>query len=344
MSPALSPIVWFAGAALLALLTWIATGQVRRRLLRHQVLDHPNDRSSHDEAKPRGGGLAILPLLLLAWLAALAGLDAPAGYWVVLPAVVLLAGVSWIDDLRSLSPALRIVVQALAVAAGVIALRLQGPILHPLLPAALDGFLAGFLWLWFVNLFNFMDGIDGISGVEAVAIGLGLTLVALLAGNAPAFGPLGGLLAAAVLGFLVWNWAPSKIFLGDIGSISLGYLLGWLLLLAAMAGHWAAALILPAYYLADASLTLLRRLLRREAVWRAHRQHFYQQAVKQGRGHATVAGAVAACNLVLIALALLAGAGYSWLALLAAAIVLLFFLRYLARAPGGGPTKRGSRD
>ena len=337
MSSVPDALAWLAGALVLAALSWAATGRIRERLLRHRVLDHPNARSSHREAKPRGGGLAILPLLLLAWLAALIGpVSAPSGFWVVLPAVMVLALVSWIDDLRPLSPAPRIVVQAAAVSAGIAALVPHGPILHPALPRLLDPFLAGFLWLWFVNLFNFMDGIDGISGVESIAIGLGLTAVAILAGDDGAFGPFAGLLAAAVLGFLIWNWAPSKIFLGDIGSISLGYLLGWLLLLAAMAGHGAAALILPGYYLADASLTLVRRLLRREAFWRAHRQHFYQRAVRLGRGHGAVAGAVAVCDSALIALALLASAGYSWLALVLTAIVLTVFLRYLARLRGGG--------
>src|SRR3546814_5285781 len=109
-----------------------------------------------------------------------------------------------------------------------------------------------------------MDGIDGIAAVETIAVGGGLALVAALQGEAPATILPGAVLAAAALGFLYWNWAPSRLFLGDVGSVPLGYLLGWLLLAAAAGGEWAAAVILPLYYLADASLTLVRRAWRSE--------------------------------------------------------------------------------
>src|SRR3546814_3030868 len=131
----------------------------------------------------------------------------------------------------------------------------------------------------------------------------------------------------------LWNWAPSRLFLGDVGSVPLGYLLGWLLLAAAAGGEWAAAVILPLYYLADASLTLVRRAWRREKLWRAHREHFYQRAVQRGFGHAAVALRVLACNVVLVGLALTAAATESdvfhWLALLFAllAVVILLFMR-----------------
>ena len=114
------------------------------------------------------------------------------------------------------------------------------------------------------------------------------------------------LIVAACAGFVVWNWHPAKIFLGDIGSVPLGFLLGWLLLALAARGPWEAALILPLYYLADATLTLLRRGARGEKVWQAHREHFYQQAVQNGRSHARVSLAIAGANAGLLLLALLA--------------------------------------
>jgi len=195
------------------------------------------------------------------------------------------------------------------------------------------------LWLWFVNLFNFMDGIDGIAGVEASSLGIGLVLVGAMAAWPAVHFVLPALLAAATLGFLVWNWAPAKLFLGDVGSVPLGYLLGWLLLVAAMNGEWAPALILPLYYLADATITLLKRAARGAKVWRAHREHFYQRAVQGGASHSHVALQVLACNAALVALAVLAAAGDRiWPALAAGAVtvaVLLAILRRRARAAPG---------
>ena len=147
----------------------------------------------------------------------------------------------------------------------------------------------GLGWVWFINLFNFMDGIDGISGVECLGIGLGVAVIAALDGVPSGHGSLGICLAAAAAGFLIWNWHPAKVFMGDVGSVPLGFLIGWLLLDMAAAGAWAPAVILPAYYLADATITLLRRLLRGAAPWQAHRDHFYQQATQAGRSHARVA-------------------------------------------------------
>ena len=268
-------------AAALALVTWLATGAVRRLLLRWQVLDRPNRRSSHDAPTPRGAGLALIPLTLLAWaLWGVSHAPLPSGLPLVLAGAVVLAGLSWLDDMKGLPAALRFAVQAAAVALGLYGLGDGLPLFQGLLPLWLDRLAAGFVWLWFVNLFNFMDGIDGITGAETVSVALGLALCLALAGGAPVALALALLLAGATLGFLPWNWAPAKIFLGDVGSVPLGYLLGWLLLLAAGQGLWAPALILPLYSLADATLTLVKRGLRGEKVWRAHREHAYQRAVQ----------------------------------------------------------------
>jgi UDP-N-acetylmuramyl pentapeptide phosphotransferase/UDP-N-acetylglucosamine-1-phosphate transferase len=295
-------------------------------LARARVLDRPNERSSHTRPTPRGGGIAVVGAILLAWLALFAAGETSSVLWIVLLGALLLALVSWSDDRRDLSAAIRFGVQAVAVGLGAIALAPIGPVFQGALPAWLDTAASALLWLWFVNLFNFMDGIDGLAGSEAAAIGLGLVLFALFGtGRDPAFAALAGAIAAAALGFLVWNWAPAKIFLGDVGSVPLGYLLGWLLLLAAARGHWRIALILPLYFLADATITLLRRLSHGERVWRAHRSHFYQRAVRRGLGHAAVVGRVIAANLALIGCGWAAenGAGPAALAVAAAVVLLL---------------------
>jgi UDP-N-acetylmuramyl pentapeptide phosphotransferase/UDP-N-acetylglucosamine-1-phosphate transferase len=150
-------------------------------------------------------------------------------------------------------------------------------------------------------------------------------------------------IAATMIGFLVWNWHPARIFLGDVGSIPLGFLLGWLLLDLAASGLWQAALILPLYYLADASLTLLRRLLRGAVIWHAHREHCYQQAVQRGRSHAAVSRAVAFTNLLLVGLAFVAASPSGppilpWLILAAAIIIvglLMTWMVFGGENPGG---------
>lgn len=326
-----------------ALLSALAVGVVRRLLLRHAVLDHPNDRSSHSVPTPRGGGIAILVIVLPVWV--WLGLSVPASLagpaitgWGVAAGALFLALVSWVDDLRGLGPAVRLVAQLAAAAA--LVLFLPGSVFQGLLPPWLDLAAAVLLWVWFVNLYNFMDGIDAIAGVETLAIGLGLALVGLATVPLVADHLQAGLVAAAALGFLAWNRPPAKIFLGDVGSVPLGYLLGWLLLGLAGTGQWQAALILPLYYLADATLTLARRGLRGEKVWRAHREHFYQRAVRAGRSHGAVSGAVGIANLLLVLLALAAamagpGSTAGWLALAGAVTIVALLLVWLARRPAG---------
>lgn len=302
-----------------------------RLLNRRQVLDRPNERSSHKTPTPVGGGIALMAALLPAW----AWLGGAPPWQLVLPATAL-AALSLADDLKGLSAAVRLCGHALAVA---VALWLQ-PGLAGAIPDAVPRPVAfaaiGVAWVWFINLFNFMDGIDGITGVETTAIGLGVLALAALGQASPALGGLGLVAAAAAAGFLAWNWHPAKIFMGDVGSVPLGFLLGWLLLALAAEGAWPAALILPAYYLADTTLTLLRRLFRGEAVWRAHRQHFYQMPVISGRGHAWVAGRVLAADVALIALAALVPAvGAAWALAGAAAVVAATLAAFARTRPRG---------
>jgi len=272
-----------------------------RLLIPLLILDQPNERSSHRRPTPRGGGIAPVGAIFLAWLALAAiGLGLP-GTGVVITAAGLLAAVSWLDDLRDLSPLPRVAAQALAVLGGMLVTIRIGPVFQGWLPPALDAVAAGLAWLWFLNVFNFMDGIDGLAGSEAATIGLGLLLCPTVGIDLdPGVGMLAAPVAAAAIGFLVWNWAPAQIFLGDVGSVPFGYLLGFLLLAAAARGHWRLALILPLYFLADATITLVRRLARGERVWKAHREHFYQRAVQRGVSHAAVAVRVVVANLLLI--------------------------------------------
>jgi UDP-N-acetylmuramyl pentapeptide phosphotransferase/UDP-N-acetylglucosamine-1-phosphate transferase len=327
-------LILLAISAATALATTLLVAIVRRHLLRREILDHPNARSSHEVPTPRGGGLGVMAALLPAWILVvlISQPPTPHGEWLIPLAALALAGVSWIDDLRTLGPLPRLGIQFAAALVGV--LVLPGPVFQGLLPGAADAAIAAIGLVWFTNLFNFMDGIDGISGVEAIAIGIGIAAIGLV-GEAPLAAWHGQALvvAAAAAGFLVWNWPPARIFLGDVGSVPMGFLAGWLLLMLAASGAWQAALILPLYYLGDATLTLFRRLLRGERVWQAHREHFYQTAVRRGLSHGRVSGAIALVNTALVALSIAAaifGTTAAWLALAAAALLVAGLLGWLA--------------
>ncbi len=304
--------------------TWAGTALVRSLLLKRRVLDRPNDRSSHAVPVPRGAGLAVTPVVAIGWIIAAGLFDGGPttdGSWLgdtsvaaragMLGALALgLAAVSFTDDLRGLPAAVRLLCQAAAVTTMLWMFPISIAPLGELLPRWAELTLRGLLWLWFVNLFNFMDGIDGLAGVETMGIGGGVAAVALMTAG-PSLGLAWGAIATgAAVGFLMWNWAPARIFLGDVGSIPLGFLLGWLLLDLASRGPWVAALIIPLYYLLDATLTLARRAVRGERIWQAHREHFYQQAVSRGASHGDVSKAVLAANLCLIGLAVLSVANW----------------------------------
>ena len=158
--------------------------------------------------------------------------------------------------------------------------------------------------LWFVNLVNFMDGLDLMTAAEAVPITASVVLLGLLGGVPASTTIVAAALCGALLGFSPFNRTVAKIFLGDVGSLPIGLLLGWCLLQLAYHGQFAAALLLPLYYLADASLTLLRRLIRREPFWAAHRSHFYQRATDNGFTVWRVVGEVFALNILLAILAI----------------------------------------
>jgi UDP-N-acetylmuramyl pentapeptide phosphotransferase/UDP-N-acetylglucosamine-1-phosphate transferase len=299
---------WFMLAA--ALLSWGLTGIMLVILRRRAILDLPNERSSHTVPTPRGGGWGVMLALLPFWSWALwkTGRLLQPAELALLGSAVLLMAISWADDRRGLGPAVRFAAQIVAVGAVMGLLPADLSLTAGLLPLPLDRLAAGFIWLWFVNLFNFMDGIDGITGGAAAAMGFGLMLVWLRHGPDQLEAFRGAMFVAVALGFLVWNWSPAKIFMGDVGSVPLGYLLGFCLIRLAMDGGQIAALIIAMYYLADATITLLKRARRGAKVWQAHREHFYQRSTQLGRSHGRTAKTA---TMVQFALAI-----FGWLSIL----------------------------
>ena len=329
-------IIHFASLAIFSfLLSTIFTGLLIRGLAIHNVMDVPNERSSHKVSVPRGGGISVLCAIAGGWLLddilinkiALADLA-------ILGIASLLGVMCFIDDIRGMSPYVKLLFQVAGVVAGIYLLFPEGGIFGRWFPTTIDLVLTGVIWLWFINLFNFMDGIDGITGTEMLTLGLGL---AFLAGGGilnPSVLSPSLVIAAAALGFLVWNWSPAKIFMGDVGSIPIGYLLGWLLISAAVQRgsvdySAAAIIILPGYYLADSTFTMVCRLLKGENILLAHRQHFYQKAVDRGISHGTVCGGIAIVNLLLLITAWLLSTTYPFIALLIGSLLVVFLLLWM---------------
>ena len=274
-------------------------------LRRGMVLDTPNERSSHTRPTPRGGGLGFMVVILAGWTALWL-----TGNTSVTPAViggaVAIAAISFVDDLRHIWFGARLAIQAIAVFAALASFPAGKPILADFLPLAVDRIVVGLAWLWFINLFNFMDGIDGLAAGETVIVAFGLIAVAAVS---PVLGPVSPetlVVGAAVLAFLPFNVSPARMFMGDVGSVGLGYLLGWLLIIAASKGALIPALLLPLYFVVDASTTLARRAWQRKPLAQAHRDHAYQNAVDMGLSHTLVTSMVVALGLLLIALAALA--------------------------------------
>jgi UDP-N-acetylmuramyl pentapeptide phosphotransferase/UDP-N-acetylglucosamine-1-phosphate transferase len=275
--------------------------------LARYALAKPNPRSSHKAPTPQGGGIAVIGATLVVSGAALffsASTNAHA--WpllVILAAVLLIAAVGAMADKHPIAPAPRLVLQTFAVAAVLATLPPELRLL-PILPWWGERILLLIGTLWFVNLVNFMDGLDWMTVVEVVPITAALAALGLL-GYLPRENTVISLtLCGAVIGFAFFNRPVAKLFLGDVGSLPIGLLLGWLLLVLAGNGGRAAAILLPLYYLADSTLTLLRRALNGEPVWQAHRSHFYQSATDLGFRVIDVVARVFAVNVALAALAL----------------------------------------
>lgn len=273
------------------------------------VLDVPNSRSSHVQPTPRGGGISFV--ITYSIYLVLSSLRNTVDRNVAVALVgggLMISLVGWIDDHRGLSPKLRLAVHLLAAAWAVAWIRpdqldlgileIRGVIL-----VACFGLL---MVTWFTNLFNFMDGIDGIASVEAISCGLGVWILARRF-DGSAVSNLGLVLASSVLGFLPMNWSPAKIFMGDVGSGYLGFTLGTLTLASEGLGGTPAWtwMVLLGVFVTDATLTLIRRILQGEVWHKAHRTHVYQLAVQAGYSHRQVSLSVAGINLCLASCCLL---------------------------------------
>ncbi len=277
-------------------------------LLKRYAMARPNARSSHTIPTPQGGGIAVIAATIIVSGAALYFLPDGAATALRLPiilaAVVLIAGVGVLADVHPENVAWRLLLQTLAVTAVIVVLP-PGLRVLPILPLPAERIALLVGGLWFVNLVNFMDGLDWMTVAEAVPLTAALATIGLLGVLPPVAIVVSLALCGAMIGFAFFNRPVAKLFLGNVGSLPVGLLLGWLLVLLAGDGDRAAAMLLPLYYVADSTITLIRRAQNGEKIWRAHRSHFYQRATDRGFSVIDVVGRVFAVNLGLAALAVL---------------------------------------
>ncbi len=293
-----------------AILSWLLASRVRLYAL-DRLLDIPNERSSHSSPTPRGGGLAIA-------FTALGGIILAAMWkWIDWNLAIALTGggsmiaaVGWIDDHRNLPALVRFAVQFLSAAwamfwlGGLPALTVGSTQLS----LGIAGIPLGVIGIvWAINLYNFVDGIDGLAAGEAVTTGMIGGLILLAMGHY-GLAMVSLLIAAANAGFLPLNWAPAKLFMGDVGSGMLGYLFAVLAIASENAGAVPLLIwvLLLGAFVFDATVTLCRRIAHGERWYHAHHSHAYQRMVQAGRSHAQVSSMILAINFVLAALAIVA--------------------------------------
>lgn len=297
--------------ALLVLAPFLLVGglapAMARWCLARGMVAHVTDRSAHRTPLPQGGGALIVCvtvpfILLVVWW-----LDIPQKEFLTVLALASLplALMGWLDDVKHRSPLLRLLVHVACVGLGVAFL----PPLFDVVPLWVEKMVLILAWVWFVNLYNFMDGLDGLTASETIFLCFGVLLFV------PALGPVAAILAGACFGFLRVNWYPARLILGDVGSTYLGFIMGGLLLVGLEQNTWA--LVYPLFTLtlvfsADSTYTLFKRMLQGHKPWVPHREFWFHRAARAGYNHVQVVGRTIFLNMGLLAIALsgyLAGAG-----------------------------------
>ena len=284
-------IVFIAGTSIVSIvLSWWLVGRLKNYLLQQNIVDTPNERTLHEGTIPRGGGLVIVLFLILAGSLSIMLFPLKKVVMILLISVFAWSLLSWMDDKMDLSSITRFCNQIVIALFIVFALS---PISEVVITGSITvqfgkvAYLLTVLWIvWMANLYNFMDGMDGLAASQAIIAGITLSIWFYQA-EAVAISLMCIVLSASAYGFLLWNWSPAKIFLGDVGSITLGGLFASLAIVGVnyFDMSFASFVILFSVFIFDATITLIRRALNKEKLWQAHRSHFYQRAAQSGFEH-----------------------------------------------------------
>ena len=274
------------------LFTYFGLKYFKNFLIKNKIFDIPNKRSSHNKPTPKGGGWIIVACVL--------GIIFILDPYDKIPAILTilsLATLSWLNDLKNINAFIRLFFQIISISIYFFYFYFSGffdqnQLIHICLLII--------IFTWFINIFNFMDGIDGISSIMCISILLGIIIAHIL--NKSDYFPIFEILIIfSCFAFLLWNWHPAKIFLGDVGSIILGFVcalsLYWLLL-EGNTWHWVISL--PMYYMLDTSFTIIKRILKKKKIWLAHKEHYYQKAILSGMKHQEVVFLIILLQIIII--------------------------------------------
>lgn len=307
----MSFIISLAILALTALIASLVMTKILIKVMpKFGIVDVPSERRAHSKITPRGGGLAfvlIYVILLPAFEYFAFGSVNDSN--LVLQIFIPVSIVSFWDDVSHVMIPLRLFIHILCSCLAIMWLVHPNPILHYEIHAYLDLAIGAFALLTFLNVYNFMDGVDGITVSQSLHYSFTILLLCLV--RYDIIPNVDMVIATAViiggwsLGFIYFNWQPAKIFLGDVGSISLGFLIGVCLLMIASgsAKLFAACVIASLYYIADGGMTILIRIVKGEKIWEPHLQHFFQKSVRNGRSHKRTVKRIMKCNILLMLLA-----------------------------------------
>ena len=301
-------------------------------------IDHPNTRTNHSKPTPKGAGLILLPIILFSSILTFSFLNNLTEDWIIFfLSAFILTCISLIDDIFNLSSKLRLLVQFFCVTFSIMAmnsdlitflgsLNLFDSYNYFSIFYYSSFFFLTIFWIWIINLFNFMDGMDGITSVQVCSLAVAINLLCILEQLNTNFQYFSLILFSVFLSFLYFNKPPAKIFLGDVGSIPIGYFSGLILVKCMLSFNLIIPiLIVLMYYFLDTGLTLMTRMLKRKDIFQAHSEHFYQKAIRAGGSHRTVLNKIIFLNFLLILLSLISLI-YPYICLIVSIIITSIFL------------------
>lgn len=313
-----------------------------------KILDIPNERSNHRKPIPKGAGIIIIPLLTIAILFySILGLVSFQPWGCMVLIMLFVCGFSFYDDLVTLSSYKKLVLQSLAVFVGIVlffreisnfvfdfsnnsAIYVNFNFLRIILILLISIF-----WLWVMNLFNFMDGIDGITSVQVIFFSMGLIIFSVLGEIAEDLKYVGIIIYSVFLGFLYWNITPSKIFIGDSGSISIGFLIGGILIFEFLIKeNFVPLFLIILYYMSDTSLTLIKRIYKKNDIFAAHSEHYYQKKIRNGSSHRYVLKYIIYLNSTLLFFSVLS-LSFGIFSIVSSILAVLFFILWLNKKKDG---------